>query len=359
MRRGLLTVRAAAAVLALLFAAQGARAAQGSKESKELTVVGRLTPTTEAGGWLVVATYGKYLLVNANEFRRQPWFREGASVEATGRVRDDVMSIHMEGVPFQARAMRARTGPRRGKSQDDAPPPGEASLNDAPPSTAAQAVAGSGARGRARVVVTGESVVQAQPDTATLTLAVVTQNASASEAQAENASKTDAVLRAVRAAAGAGAEVRTSGYSLQPQYAYKEGVPPFITGYVARNAVTVTTGELSRVGPVIDAASRAGANNVDGLSYTLRNDEQARLRAIAEATRGAQAKARAVAQTLGGRVLRVVEVQEAGAARPPVPVYAAEFGRSAGAAQTPTPVEPGSLEIRAQVQLVVEVETGQ
>jgi hypothetical protein len=340
MRKSQSVVRAASVALVLLFAAQGARAAQGAKE---LTVVGRLTPTAEAGGWLVVADYGKYLLVNADEFRRRPWFREGAEVSATGRVRDDVMSIHMEGVPFQARTMRARGGARRNTPQD----PG------------GQAAAGPRARAPVRVVVTGESSVQAQPDTALLTLAVVTQNASASEAQAENASKSEAVVRAVRAAAGAGAEVGTSGYSLQPQYAYKEGVPPSVTGYVARNAVAVTVSELNRVGAVIDAASRAGANNVDGLSFTLRDDARARERALSGATRGALSKARAVAATLGGSVVRVVEVQEAGAFRPPVPVYAAEFGRSAAAAQSATPVEPGSLEIRAQVQLVAEVEVRQ
>jgi hypothetical protein len=348
MRKSLLVVRAASVALVLLFAAQGARAAQATKE---LTVVGRLTPTVEAGGWLVVADYGKYLLTNAGEFRRQPWFREGAAVEATGRVRDDVMSIHMEGVPFQARTMRARAGSQRGGSQ-----------SNSSQSTGGQAVAGTGARASVvRVVVTGESTVQAQPDTAVLTLAVVTQNASASEAQAENASKTDAVVRAVRAAAGAGAEVRTSGYSLQPQYAYKEGAPPTITSYIVRNGVTLTTGELSRVGAVIDAASRAGANSVDGLSFTLRDDAQARQRALSEATREALSKARAVATTLGGSIVRVVEVQEAGAFRPPVPVYTAELGRAAVTSQaaTPTPVEPGSLEIRAQVQLVAEVETRQ
>lgn len=341
-------LRAASVALVLLCAAQSAWAAQ---ESKELTVVGRLTPTTEAGGWLVVADYGKYLLLNAGEFRRQSWFREGATVEATGRVREDVMSIHMEGVPFQARTMRARSRS------------GGGSQSNAPQSTGAQAVADTGVRaGVVRVVVTGESTVQAQPDTAVLTLAVVTQNASASEAQAENASKTEAVVRAVRAAAGTGAEVRTSGYSLQPQYAYKEGAPPTITSYIARNAVAVTTGELNRVGAVIDAASRAGANSVDGLSFTLRNDVQARQRALSEATREALSKARTVATTLGGgSVVRVVEVQEAGAFRPPVPIYMAEFGRAAVTSQTaaPTPVEPGSLEIRAQVQLAAEVEVKQ
>src|SRR5215210_8354893 len=118
MRRSLSVVRAASVALVLLFAAQSAWAAQATKE---LTVVGRLTPTVEAGGWLVVADYGKYLLTNAGEFRREPWFRAGASVEATGRVREDVMSIHMEGVPFQARTMRARAASRRGGSQGDAP----------------------------------------------------------------------------------------------------------------------------------------------------------------------------------------------------------------------------------------------
>ena len=347
MRKSLLVVRAASLALALLCGAQGALA-QGTEE---LTVMGRLTPTVEAGGWLVVADYGKYLLTNANEFRRQPWFREGASVEATGRVRQDVMSIHMEGVPFQARTMRARGG---GGSQTGGPPQRNATQN-----TGGQVVAGSGARALVRVVVTGESVVQAQPDTVVVTLAVVTQSASASEAQAENASRTDAVLRAVRAAAGV-KEVGTSGYSLQPQYAYKEGAPPFITSYIVRNAVNVTVGDVRQTGAVIDAGSRAGANSVDGLSFRLRNDEQARQRALSEATREALAKARAVATTLGGTVVRLVEVQEAGAFRPPVTPYDREVGNVAMTRQSaPTPIEPGSLEIRAQVQIIAEVETRQ
>ena len=148
----------------------------------------------------------------------------------------------------------------------------------------------------------------------------MTQNASASEAQAENASRSDAVVRAVRAAAGAGAEVKTGGYSLQPQYAYKEGAAPVITSYVARNNVVVTMGELAKVGAVIDAASRAGANSVDGLSFTLRRDEEARRDALAGATREAVDKARVIATALGGRVVRIVEVQEEGAMRPPIPV---------------------------------------
>jgi uncharacterized protein YggE len=210
-------------------------------------------------------------------------------------------------------------------------------------------------RGLTRVVVSGDAVVQSQPDTAILSIAVVTQNASASEAQAENASKTDAVIRAIKSAAGAGAEVKTGGYSLQPQYLYKEGQAPVITSYIARNSVSVTTGALERVGAILDAASRAGANTIDGLSFTLRRDEQARASALADATREAMAKARVIAETLGGRVIRIVEVQEAGTVRPIPVAYAGGGTMERVSMTTQTPIEPGSLEVRAEVQLVAEI----
>ena len=207
-----------------------------------------------------------------------------------------------------------------------------------------------------RVMVAGDSIVQAQPDTAIITIAVVTQNRNAISAQQDNAAKTDAVVRALKAAAGSGAEVKTSGYSLQPQRVYKENQPPTITGYEARNSVTVTLGDLTKVGAVIDASAQAGANDVSGIAFTLRQDRQARDRALSEATREAVSKARVIAQALGGRVVRIVEVQEEGfQQRPPVPVYQTEgFMAKASVA---TPIEVGTLDISSRVQVIAEVES--
>jgi hypothetical protein len=297
------------------------------------TIRGRLGRTIEAGGWTISAPAEKFLLLNAARFSGESWFREGTEVEAEGERRPDAVTIFMEGTPFEARSVRpAQTG---------------GAGRGGPTS--------SSARELTRITVTGDSLVQARPDTAIVTVAVVTQNASASEAQAENASRSDAVVRAVRAAAGPNAEVQTTGYSLQPQYAYREGAAPQITSYVARNGVTVTLSDLTRVGTVIDAATRAGANNVDGLSFTLRRDEQVRRQALAAATREALDKARAIAEVLGGRVARIVAVEEGGTVRPPVPIqYDRASIRTAEA--TSTPVEPGQLDVRAQVQVSVEVE---
>ena len=214
------------------------------------------------------------------------------------------------------------------------------------------------AAGATRVVVSGDALVQARPDTARISLAVVTQAQSALAAQQENARRSEAMVRALRAAAGAGAEVETSGYSLQPQYTYRENQTPVIRGYEGRNTVTVTLGDLSKVGPVIDAATAAGANNIDNLAFTLRRDEPARDQALAAATREALRKAQVMAVALGGRVGRIVELQEASIGRPPVPVYDMAQARGMAAkAMEATPVEIGTLDIRAQVQLVAEIIT--
>jgi uncharacterized protein YggE len=205
------------------------------------------------------------------------------------------------------------------------------------------------------VMVAGDSIVRAQPDTAILTVSVVTQGQRAIDAQQENATRTDAVVRALKAAAGAGAEVKTSGYSLQPQRVYKEGQPPSISGYEARNSVTVTTSELNKVGALIDAAAQAGSNDISGIAFTLRQDRPARDRALSEATREAVSKAQVIAQALGGRVVRIVEVQEEGLQRP-VPIYQTEAFMAKSTANVATPIEVGSLDISSRVQLIAEIE---
>lgn len=206
-----------------------------------------------------------------------------------------------------------------------------------------------------RITVGGDAIVQAQPDTAILTISVVTQARRALDAQQDNATKTDAVVQALKAAAGPGAEIKTSGYSVQPQRVYRENQPPTITGYEARNTVTVTISDLKKVGTVIDASSQAGANDIAGIAFTLRQDRPARDRALQEATREAMSKAEVIASALGRKVTRIVEVQEEGFVRPPQPVYQAEafmVKRDSVA----TPIEVGSLDVTSRVLLIAEVE---
>jgi uncharacterized protein YggE len=298
--------------------------------ASEVSVRGRLQKTVEPGGWVIVSGSQKFLILNAGNFQNEKWFSEGNEVDAFGETKPDAVTTFMEGTPFEARAMR--------------------------PSAAAAAVNQIDSRGLTKVMVTGDAIVQAQPDTAILTVSVVTQARSALEAQQDNANKSDAVVRALKNAAGAGAEVKTSGYSLQPQRIYKEGQPPTITGYEAHNSVTVTMSDLTKVGAVIDATAQAGANDVAGISFTLKKDRPARDQALGDATREALSKAQVIATALGGRLVRVVEVQEEGAMRPQ-PIYGVQMGMMK-ATSVPTPIEVGTLDITSRVQLVAEIEVG-
>lgn len=206
-----------------------------------------------------------------------------------------------------------------------------------------------------RVLVTGDSIVKAQPDTAILMISVVTQAKKAIDAQQENAVSTDAVIRAIKTAVPR-AEVKTSGYSVQPQRMYRENLPPTITGYEARNSITITLSDLTKVGAVIDAATQAGANDIGAIAFTLRDDRQARDEALSSATREAVSKVQVIARALGGRLVRIVEVQEEGF-RQPQPVMQAEAYASVMKRDVATPIEVGALEITSRVQLIAEVET--
>jgi hypothetical protein len=320
MTRKALRIMAALALMAIV---------TGQVLAKEITVRGKLNKTVEPGGWVIATDKQQYLILNAKRFQDEKWFTEGAQVEAVGEPKPDVMTTYMQGTPFEVRTMRPL---EQGGSMATAMP----------------------GRAFTRVMVSGDSIVQAQPDTAILTLAVVTQSKQALEAQQQNAAKTEAVVRALKAAIGSGAEIKTSGYSLQPQRVYRENQPPTITGYEARNTVTVTLSDLTKVGALIDAASLAGANDISGIAFTLRQDRSSRDEALRQATREALGKAQVIAQALGGRVARIVEVQEEGTVRP-LPAYDRMELKSA---QASTPIEVGTLDITSRVQLIAEVEVG-
>lgn len=295
--------------------------------ANEITVSGQLKRTVEPGGWLI-AGKTNYLVLNARKFEDQSWFKEETQVEAVGETRD-VMTTYMEGAPLEVKTMR----------------PVQQAVTQSPEAS----------RRFTRVLVSGDSIIQAQPDTAVLWISVVTQARQALDAQQQNAAKSESLIRALKASAGPGAEIKTSGYSLQPQRVYKEGQPPTISGYEARNSVYVSLSDLTRVGSLIDAAGQAGANDLANVSFTLKQDRPARDAALKEATREAMSKAQVIAQALGGRVARIVEVQEEGFVRPPTPVPMAEYSMRTAVATTP--IEVGTLDISSRVQLIAEIES--
>src|SRR6185312_933864 len=160
------------------------------------------------------------------------------------------------------------------------------------------------------ITVTGEALISAEPDQAQLDIGVVTQARTAPEASKENSERVTRVLSEVKKLLGKTDEVKTSGYSLTPAYRYPQGGKPEIVGYNVNNTVRIKTTNLDLVGRLIDSAMQAGANNVNRLMFTLKDEQGAQLEALRAASAKAKTKAEAIAASLGLKIVKIASITE-------------------------------------------------
>src|SRR6266404_1374693 len=200
---------------------------------------------------------------------------------------------------------------------------------------------------RAVVVAVGQGTVSVQPDEARVQFSVVTQAVTAQSAASQNADQVTAVLAALRSVLGPNAQLRTLSYSLNPNYS--NGNQPVIIGYTASNTVEARLSDLSLIGKTIDTGIQAGANRVQGLQFGLKDDQPVRLQALKLATVEAKAHADAMASGLGLKTGAPIAIQEGST----VSIQPLRLGAAAPAATTP--IETGSVDIRATVTLQVEL----
>ncbi len=113
----------------------------------------------------------------------------------------------------------------------------------------------------------------------------------------------------------------------------------------------MTVNDLKKVGVVIDQAVAAGANEVRGIQFSVRDEQALRAQALAEATKKARLGAQAIAAALGARITRILSVTEGGETPPVRPM----MRMAAMAEAAPTPVEPGTIEVHASVSLTAEI----
>lgn len=205
---------------------------------------------------------------------------------------------------------------------------------------------------RSSVRASGNASVSVKPDQLRLNVGVTTQAQTAQEASDQNAAQVTAVIAALKKTIGTAGEIKTVGYSVTPNYRYPQGGgAPTLTGYTANNTVEVTTSDLSLAGRLIDSAVAAGATNVAGLRFTLKDPEPVRGEALRLATLQARAHAEAIATGLNGRLGYVISAQEGGSAQ--ILAEARVLGAAGGA--TPTPVESGMVDVSAAVTLEIEL----
>ena len=200
--------------------------------------------------------------------------------------------------------------------------------------------------------LSADGEVRVAPDMATITLGVTTQSGTAGGAMQANAAQMNGVVQALRRQGVAESDIRTSGLNLNPQYAYANNEAPKLTGYQAVNQVTIRVQDLTKLGADIDAVVGAGANEIQGISFGLKNAEAAENEARIKAAKALSAKASLYAGATGYKVVRMVNLSESGgySPEPPRPMLA-----MARAEKASTPIAAGELSVRIQVSGTYEL----
>ncbi|MHB8072096.1 MAG: SIMPL domain-containing protein [Candidatus Cryosericum sp.] len=139
------------------------------------------------------------------------------------------------------------------------------------------------------VAATGTAQKTFVPDIAHLDLGVQTDAPAVQKAQQDNAVTMKNVVTALKAAGVKDEDIQTSNFWVNQNYEYSSGqsVP---TGWRVSNSVTVTA-DPANISSLIDAASKAGANIFNSVTFDVTNREELKAGLMKEAVANARAKA--------------------------------------------------------------------
>lgn len=214
------------------------------------------------------------------------------------------------------------------------------------------------------IAMDGDGSVRVRPDAARVRIGVMSDGVSPTEVAQQNATRMNAVVDAIKKAAGEPAltsgavELQTEAVTLTPVYAMDQGGlrgRPSVTGYRASNSVRVSVRDLDARGAgflaaLIEQANKAGANDISGPEFLVHDDSKPRVEARVNAIEDARTKAETYARALNARLGRVLTVTEPESGPRPMPMMA----RAAAAAAAP-PLEAGTNEIAARVSVTWEL----
>ena len=221
------------------------------------------------------------------------------------------------------------------------------------------------------IVANAEAVLKRTADRALLTVATEVRDGKAANARKKSAEGMTEIRAAIVAAGVPESAIRTTGYSLQPEFEYSGGRPS-VRNYVVRNQIEIRIDDIDKLADVIDAANlpKNIAVTIGSPRYELKDREGAELEATRLAVQNAMSRAKALAAG-AGQTLGPVQRIEQGSVHivMPQPMYRTQMGIAsaarggAGGAEAPmaepappeTPITPGDLEIRANVTVTVAI----
>lgn len=207
-----------------------------------------------------------------------------------------------------------------------------------------------------QVTVVGRGVIPYESDMAVITVGVQIDKAPTPE-EAYN-QLNGRVARIISALSGAGVSkesIQTLSYTVTPQYDFRDNVS-VLAGYNANQQISVkvqgSNDNAQQVSRVISEVSKAGANQILGISFNASNISELKQKARMAAIEDARKKAPELASTAGVRFGRIVSWYESVLQEPGQSQQYYGYGAGAGGSGGAAPQVPsGTQEVVIEVGL--------
>jgi uncharacterized protein len=199
--------------------------------------------------------------------------------------------------------------------------------------------------------VTGSGEVFITPDIARISIGVHTEDANAVDAVATNSDQAQKITDAISGMGIDSKDIQTTNFNISPQQKFDDKGQVIGIIYVVDNTVNVTVRDLTKIGDLLDAVTKAGANNISGIQFDLADKTSAlsaaRKLAVANALSQAQELAQAAGVTLGAaQTINTYNTY-------PVSVYDSKGGGAMASANVP--ISAGQLSVTVEVNIIYEI----
>ncbi len=163
------------------------------------------------------------------------------------------------------------------------------------------------------ITVSGEGNILVSADTAVVNIGVNIRDRNALKAQ-QRANEVIAAVRKTLTENGIAAEDINTGYVelfTIYDYDYSSGSDA-VSMYTANSMLAIQLKDMTQVGKVIDLAFGAGANSLNGVSFSASDTDAARKEALKAAVEQARVKAEVLAEAAGLKITGIEAINEGG-----------------------------------------------
>jgi uncharacterized protein YggE len=196
--------------------------------------------------------------------------------------------------------------------------------------------------------VNGKGMVEAEPDMVLISVGVITKDKDPQSAQNLNEEISKKLIQALMQIGIAKDDIRTSAYTIYPEYDYIEG-KQILTGYNVTHILEIKVRDINMAGEVLNTAVQNGANQINKVDFTLEDASYYYNRALKLAVKEAAAKAHAITNLMKVNLDTIpCSITEQSTSFTPL------FEQGAMKLAATEAVMPGKIEITASIEAVFE-----